>query len=213
MHGFGSTISTIIFIRKIKKIDPDIIHLHNIHGYYINVRVLFDYLRYSDKPLVWTLHDCWPFTGHCSYFDEVHCFKWEQECHSCPNLKAYPSSWWLDNSKRNYKLKKELFTGVKNFAIVTPSNWLAGHVRKSFLNKYPIKTVPNGIDLSVFRNVNEESLISKYKIPFLGFVLGVARIWDRRKGLADFIELRKSLPACIHIIIVGLNSKSDCKHA
>jgi putative colanic acid biosynthesis glycosyltransferase len=204
LHGFGSTIATIFFIRKIKKIDPDIIHLHSIHGYYINVRVLFNYLRDSGKAVVWTLHDCWPFTGHCTYFDAVYCFKWEQGCYSCPNLRAYPASRWLDNSKQNYKLKKVLFTGVENLTIVTPSNWLAGHVKKSFLKKYPVKTLPNGIDLSVFRAMSVESLINKYKIPVIGFVLGVARIWDRRKGLADLVELRKRLPASIHITIVGL---------
>jgi glycosyltransferase involved in cell wall biosynthesis len=205
LHGFGSVMSTRGFIEKLKKIDPDIIHLHNIHGYYLNVEVLFNYLNKSDKPVVWTLHDCWPFTGHCSHFEAVNCFKWEMECQKCPNLKGYPKSWILDNSKNNYRIKKKLFTGHKNLTIVTPSDWLAKHVRKSFLKACPVEVIHNGIDLSVFRPTEKDSILSKYKIQAPGYILGIANIWTKRKGLDDFYELRGMISREIQIVLVGLS--------
>jgi putative colanic acid biosynthesis glycosyltransferase len=204
LHGFGSTLSTITFVKKLKKTDPDIIHLHNIHGYYLNILVLFNYLKLSDKPIVWTLHDCWPFTGHCSYFDAVRCYKWENECHHCPNLNGYPKSIWLDNSRSNYHTKKKLFMGHKNLTIVAPSLWLARHLGNSFLKEYNVRVIHNGIDLSVFRPTTGRAIIEKYGIPSKKYILGIARIWDKRKGLADFIKLREQLPDSINITLVGL---------
>jgi putative colanic acid biosynthesis glycosyltransferase len=144
-HGFGSIKATKEFINKVIDINPDIIHLHNIHGYYINIEILFDYLKEANKPVVWTFHDCWSFTGHCAYFDYVGCNKWKTGCYSCPEKKAYPSSLIFDNSKNNYINKKEIFTVVKNLTIVTPSQWLANLVQESFLNEYPVKVINNGI--------------------------------------------------------------------
>lgn len=135
-HGFGSTKATREFIDKVKALDPDVVHLHNIHGYYINIELLFDYLKQSNKPVVWTLHDCWAFTGHCSYFDYVNCERWQHGCYECPQNKDYPASIYIDYSKWNYQKKKEIFAGVKNMTIVTPSKWLAGLVGKSFLSEY-----------------------------------------------------------------------------
>ena len=120
-HGFGSVNATKKFIEEVKDYDPDIIHLHNIHGYYINIEILFNYLKEANKPVIWTLHDCWAFTGHCSYFDYVGCNKWKSGCYNCEQKGEYPSSKVLDNSKLNYEKKKELFTSVKNMTIVTPS--------------------------------------------------------------------------------------------
>jgi len=207
LHGFGSTKATGNFIEKVKEINPDIVHLHNIHGYYLNVEVLFNYLKQAGKPVVWTLHDCWPFTGHCSHFDFVNCYKWETLCFECPNKKGYPSSWLVDNSRSNYKRKKESFTGLPDLIIVTPSKWLAGHVKKSFLKDYPVKVVPNGINLDVFKPLESLKGLEKYGFKSNGFVLGVAGIWSKRKGLVDFIRLRELLPACIQIVLVGLSKK------
>jgi glycosyltransferase involved in cell wall biosynthesis len=211
LHGFGSVKSTRAFIETVNKINPDIIHLHNIHGYYLNVKVLFNYLKETHKPVVWTFHDCWPFTGHCSYFDGVNCFKWETECHHCPNKKGYPPSWFLDNSRNNYHRKKDLFTAVKNLTIVTPSNWLAAHVNNSFLKEYPVKVIHNGIDLSVFQPGQKQKLPSKNHINKKNYIVGVASVWDKRKGLADFIRLRDLLPKEIEIVLVGLKSKQLSK--
>lgn len=140
LHGFGSKNATKKFLKKIDQINPDIIHLHNIHGYYINIELLFNYLKEKQKPLVWTLHDCWAFTGHCAHFEYVGCYKWKNGCFSCPQKNRYPSSWFFDNSKHNWEKKKELFTGIKKMIIITPSQWLAELVGQSFLEFIPAKT-------------------------------------------------------------------------
>lgn len=207
LHGFGSANATRIFLEKVNALNPDVIHLHNLHGYYLNVELLFNYLKSAHKPVFWTFHDCWPFTGHCSHFDGVNCFKWKTECHHCPNKKGYPTSWFLDNSKYNYHRKKNLFTGIKNLTIVTPSNWLAEHVKNSFLKDYPVKVIHNGIDLSVFQPVEKQEEISKHKLFENAYILGVASIWNERKGLADFFRLREMLAKEIGIVLVGLNQK------
>lgn len=203
-HGFGSVKATKKFIEEVKKFDPDIIHLHNIHGYYINIEVLFDYLKEANKPVIWTLHDCWAFTGHCAYFDFVGCDKWKNQCGECPQKSGYPSSKFTDNSKLNYEKKKALFTSVKNMTIVTPSMWLANLVEKSFLGKYKVKTIKNGIDLHKFRPTyggfrKIHNIENKY------VVLGVAAIWDKRKGLEYFIKLSNELNDKYKIVLVGVN--------
>jgi len=207
LHGFGSTFATMIFINKLKKISPDIFHLHNIHGYYLNVKILFKYLKRSGKPVVWTLHDCWPFTGHCSYFDAFKCYKWELGCFKCPNLKGYPESWWRDNSRNNFKRKKALFTKHRNLTIIAPSFWLAGHISKSFLNEYPVTIIHNGIDLSIFKPIIGSTIIGRYNLPNQPFILGVANNWDKRKGLTDFYKFRQHLPNHISIVLVGLKKQ------
>jgi glycosyltransferase involved in cell wall biosynthesis len=206
-QGFGSVHATKALIKQIEEIQPDLIHLHNIHGYYINIEVLFDFLGQADIPVVWTFHDCWPFTGHCSYFDRFACEKWKTECHHCPNLKGYPQSWFVDNSRSNYRAKKALFNSVKDMVIVTPSRWLANHVSQSFLNNYPLKVIHNGIDLSMFKPVGVDEIRLKYKIGGDKMILGVASTWDQRKGLVDFILLRRKLDRSIGIVLVGLNKQ------
>lgn len=205
-HGFGSIKATEEFIKKVEEIDPDVIHLHNIHGYYINIEVLFDYLKEADKPVIWTLHDCWAFTGHCAYFDYVGCEKWKTGCYDCPEKKSYPSSRLLDKSKQNYLKKKEIFTGVKNMTIVTPSSWLAELVRESFLGEYPVKVINNGIDLKIFKPT-KSNFREKYNIEDKFIILGVANVWDRRKGFDYFIELSKLIKIDEIIVMVGLTEK------
>lgn len=205
-HGFGSKKATIKFIDEVKELDPDIIHLHNIHGYYINIEILFNYLKIANKPVVWTLHDCWSFTGHCAYFDYAACNKWQKGCNKCPEKKSYPSSFVFDNSKNNYASKKDIFTGVDNLTIVTPSHWLADLVKESYLKEYSVKVINNGIDLDVFKptkgNFKEKcSLNNKY------IIMGVASVWDRRKGLKYFIELADRLSEDEVIVLVGLSEK------
>ncbi|KRQ85860.1 GDP-mannose-dependent alpha-(1-6)-phosphatidylinositol monomannoside mannosyltransferase [Caloramator mitchellensis] len=206
-HGFSSKKATIDFIKKVEKINPDVIHLHNIHGYYINIEVLFNYLKTCNKRIIWTLHDCWAFTGHCAYFDYVGCDKWKKQCDNCPQKNKYPQSIFIDNSYLNYKRKKELFTGIKNMTIVTPSNWLANLVKESFLNEYEVKVIHNGIDLNVFKPVDGSNFRKKYNIQDKFIILGVANVWDERKGLKYFIELSKMIDENFKIVIVGLNEK------
>lgn len=205
--GFGSKRATEKFIEWVKEYDPDVIHLHNIHGYYINIEVLFKYLKESGKKVIWTLHDCWAFTGHCAFFDYVGCNKWKTECEHCPQKTEYPARMGIDCSKRNYDLKKELFSGVQNLTIVTPSEWLAKLLKESFLSEYPVKVIKNGIDTSVFKNT-KSNIKERFGIgEDIKVILGVASVWDRRKGLEDFLKLSKLLNDKYKIVLIGLNKK------
>lgn len=204
-HGLGSVRATKRLIDEMKKVNPDIIHLHNIHGYYLNYPLLFEYLSTIDTPVIWTLHDCWAFTGHCVHYTDVKCDKWKSGCFDCPNLCDYPKS-WMDNSSRNYKLKKEYFTKVKNMTIVSVSQWLGNEVKHSFLSKYSVKTIHNGIDTSIFTPTASDAR-NRYGIGDRFLILGVATHWDKRKGLSDFIELSKRLSKDEVILLVGLSEK------
>lgn len=203
-QGFYSTSATKKLIEKIKEYNPDIIHLHNVHGYYLNIKTLFEFLKEYNKPIVWTLHDCWAFTGHCAYFSFRGCEKWKTECNNCPLKKDYPSSLVLDNSQKNFNEKKELFTSLDNVTLVTPSMWLADLVKKSYLEKFSVKVINNGIDLNKFKPTKSD-FREKNGLENKQIILGVASVWEERKGLKDFIELSKNLTDDQQIILVGLN--------
>lgn len=205
-HGLGSRRATLRLIDEIKELDPNIIHLHNIHGYYVNIQILFNYLKETNKPVVWTLHDCWSFTGHCSHFDLIGCNKWQTGCFDCPQKKSYPSSILIDNSRNNYRIKKELFTGLNNLTIVTPSEWLANLVMKSFLKEYPIKVINNGIDLEIFKPT-KSNFREIYNIKNKFVILGVATAWGTSKGIDYFIKLSKLINEDEIIVMVGLKEK------
>ena len=216
-HGHGSYFATKKMVKLLKKINPDIIHLHNIHGYFINLKILFNYLKKEYKgKVIWTLHDCWAFTGHCSYFTMAKCKKWKKQCFSCPQVRTYPKSLLFDTSKKEYMLKKELFSGVKNLTIVTPSIWLKELVKKSFLKKYNVEVINNGIDLNSFKENIDTQIYGKYNIPKnKKIILGVANIWEKRKGLDDFLELSKILEDDYIILLVGKLDKKNiekCKN-
>lgn len=207
-HCLCSTKSTKKLIRKIKEIRPDVIHIHNLHGYYINMKILFDFLKKADLPVVWTLHDCWSFTGHCTYFDYIKCKKWVSGCYRCPQKRLYPASFLFDRSSRNYKIKKEIFNNVKNMTIVPVSYWLGELVKKSFLKEYPIKVIQNGIDTNCFFPVKNNKVIEKYNIGKKIVLLGVSNQWTKRKGFDDFIALNKVIDHTVYkIVLVGLNNK------
>lgn len=205
-HGLFSTIATKKLIRQIEVVDPDIIHIHNLHGYYINYKMFFEYLSQSKTPTVWTLHDCWPFTGHCVYFDFCKCNKWESACEHCPQTDTYPKSFY-DNSKSNYCSKRHSFTSLENLVFVPVSNWLNGQLKKSFLKNYPSVVVRNGIDLQCF---GSSDLIEIPNLQHKFVVLGVANVWEERKGLDDFLLLSEKLSEDVVIILIGL-SKSQIK--
>ena len=204
--GFGSRKATLKFIDFIKEFAPDIIHLHNLHGYYINVEILFEFLKEYNKPVVWTLHDCWAFTGHCAHFDLYKCYKWQTGCCECPQKKEYPASLVFDNSRNNYIRKKQVFQGVNKLVVVTPSQWLAGLVKESFLQNYETRVINNGIDLTLFRPTNGD-FRKRYNLENKIIVLGVASAWGARKGLVDFIELRKLLDGRYEIVLVGVSEE------
>lgn len=205
--GFTAKRATKKLIKEIKAYDPDVIHLHNLHGYYLDIEVLFDYLKSADKKVIWTLHDCWAFTGHCAYFDYAKCYKWETGgCENCPQKKEYPKSIFLSRSKKNFARKKRAFTGVKDLTIVTPSNWLKNLVERSFLKDYKVVTVYNGIDLDKFKPIKSD-ILKRYGLENKKILLGVANIWDRRKGFTDFIKLAEVLPDDYKIVLIGVTEK------
>ena len=204
--GFGSTQATQKFIRWIQEYDPDVIHLHNLHGYYLNVEVLFDYLRTCGKKIIWTLHDCWSFTGHCAFFSSAKCVKWEEKCQKCPQKRGYPTSLLRDHSLQNFARKKQAFTGIPNMILVTPSQWLADLVKQSFLREYPVTVIHNGINTDVFRPTPSK-LREKYHLEGKRVILGVASVWNARKGLADFIALSELLGNREQIVLIGLTEQ------
>lgn len=204
-HGLGSTFATKILIRKIEKINPDIIHLHGIHGYYVNYEVLFSYLNRVEKPVVWTMHDFWAVTGHCTYFTDINCNKWQNKCFNCPKSKNYPKSIFFDRSKINFLLKKDLFNTIKNLSVVSVSEWMGSLVEKTFLKNHFQKTILNGVDVNNFSPKNPSRLLEKFNLKDKFILLGVATSWGERKGWHDFIELNRLLPEKYQIILVGLN--------
>lgn len=203
-HGLGSTLATKRFVDRIKKINPDIIHLHNIHGYYLNYKVLFEYLAESKTPVVWTLHDCWSFTGHCTHFDNAGCEKWMYECGKCPLLMAQYKSRLVDRSRKNFLLKKNLYSKLSNVTIVPVSHWLGGLVSQSILKQFPVRVIQNGIDLNVFKpttnNVREKFGVTDDKL----LVLGVLGSGLAEKGKDEFIELSQRND--LKIVLVGLTN-------
>lgn len=208
-EGLNAKHATKKFIKWVKTYDPDVIHLHNLHGYYLNLEILFDYLKTCGKKIVWTLHDCWAFTGHCSYFDYPHCDRWKTGCSGCIRLHDYPKS-FTDRSKRNFDKKKQLFTGISNLTIVTPSEWLADLVKQSFLKEYPVEVINNGIDLSIFKPTPSD-FRERHGLHDQKIILGVAFVWDKRKGFDDFIKLAGVIDDGYRIVMVGVNKKQK-KH-
>lgn len=199
-HGLASRIATRQLIKEIKKIKPDIIHLHNIHGYYLNYKILFKYLNSVQTPVVWTLHDCWSFTGHCAHFIDAQCYKWKNECGNCPLYRNYPSA-YTDHSKQNYQLKGKLFPHKENIFIAPVSKWMSDFVKESFFKDKKRAIFHNGINLNIFKP-------SKFNTTNRINIIGVSSVWNRAKGLFDFYKLREILdPNKYYITLVGLNQE------
>lgn len=207
LHGVYSKLVTWKLLKTLKKFKPDIIHLHNLHGWYINLPMLFNYIKKNNIRTIWTLHDCWSFTGHCPHFDMIGCEKWKTGCYECPQYREYPQS-WVDNSKKMYKRKKQWFTGVHDMTLITPSRWLADLTKQSFLKDYPVQVINNGIDLNAFKPA-ESDFRQKYNCVDKFVLLGVAFGWGKRKGLDVFIELAKRLDDKYQIVLVGTDENTD----
>lgn len=202
--GFGSKNATERFIAWVKDYDPDVIHLHNLHGYYINIEVLFNYLKTSGKRIIWTLHDCWAFTGHSALCDGIGCERWENGCYECPNMKEYPSS-YVDRSIRNWQRKKRVLSNIPNMTIITPSHWLEGLVKRSFLKNYPVKVIHNGIDTKLFYPIHDD-FREVYGLTDKIIILGVASNWNSLKGYNDYIEVSEKLGEPYRVVLVGLTN-------
>lgn len=204
LQDYGSVISTYELIRKIKKIKPDIIHLHDIVGWYVNIGILFKFLKKYNKPIVWTFHDCWAFTGRCIYFDAAKCDRWKTGCGKCPQISYMPKSWYFDHSAHNWRRKNRLFNSIENMTIVCPSMWLKELTGKSFLSRHRCLTINNGINLKTFEPITGNTY-NKLKSLNKKIILGVASTWSTRKGVNDFIELSKRIPDDYQIVLVGIS--------
>lgn len=203
-QNLSSVRATEKLVRYIEQIKPDIIHLHILHGHYLNIRVLFNYIRKKDIPVVWTFHDCWAFTGHCGYFFDVCCDKWKDGCELCPLKKSYPRSMFFDRSREQWLEKKELYSQYQNLHIVTVSKWLEKLVIDSFLRDRDIRTIYNGVDCSIFYPRNSYGKVrNRLGLNNEKIILGVASGWTERKGIADFIEIASKISEDTRIVLVG----------
>jgi len=205
--GFEAKSATCNLIRYLDEIKPDIVHLHVLHSHDCNLTMLFDYLRKEHIKVFWTFHDCWAITGYCPHFDMLNCDKWKSECNHCPDWKRF--SWFFDRSKEIYRRKRAMVEGL-DLTIITPSEWLAGVVKESFMKDVPVKVINNGIDLNIFKPVNRadiklDKLRNKYGFTDKKIILGVADVWSARKGLPDFIKLREKLDGSFIIVLVGVS--------
>ena len=204
--GFFGSKQTKKLINLIESFKPDIIHFHTLYGYWLNIDILFSYLRAKNIRVISTLHSCWDFTGHCCYFTKANCDKWKTQCNRCPEKKDYPSSFLMDNSVANFRDKSKLFNDCKSLEYVAPSEWMKKCVLESFLKGHAVTVIHNGIDLSSFRK--NDSSLSKYGIDSeKKMILGVAACWTKRKGLEDLIELSNVLPPNFQVVVVGVNGK------
>lgn len=205
-HGFYNVTETKRLIEYINQIKPDIIHLHNIHNHYVHVGMLFNFIKQNKIPVVWTLHDCWSFTGWCAYFDYVHCEKWKNECHHCPCKHDYPFTWFLDKSKSNYYKKRKIFNEVDNLILISPSQWLADLTRMSFLKGYPVKVINNGVDTNVFYPIISDL---KKRLGIIGkrMILAIAAQLAKRKGAEYLLKIPERLNDNEILVLLGLTSK------
>jgi glycosyltransferase involved in cell wall biosynthesis len=202
-HGFASWLATRRLIRMIRDYNPDLVHLQVVHGYYVNIAMLFNELKRLCKPVVWTQHDCWAFTGHCAHFDYVGCDRWITGCHHCPEKGQYPISLLMDNSRRNYSDKRRLFNQLDSLTLVCPSKWLADLTRESFLKNHPVKVINNGVNLDVFKP-RLSQIRENFNLKNKFVILAVATVWRERKGLNDLIRMAGHLEEDEIIIMVGL---------
>lgn len=205
-HGLGSIRATKKFVAWMEQLTPDVVHLHNIHGYWMNYDVLFDYLYKTNIPIVWTFHDCWAITGHCAMFTSDYCDKWKYQCSSCPHLEWYPKSLFLDRSEKHFNMKKNLFGSYHNLTVVSVSKWLDGIVSESFLKGKSHIVIPNGVDVDVFSPQEEavERIRAQYGLKDKIVVISVADKWHEGIGLSDVSKLRSILDDRFVIMLVGV---------
>ena len=211
-HGLASWSATRRFIKEIKALKPDIIHIHNIHGYFLNYKMLFEYLKEADIPVIWTVHDCWLYTGHCFHYASVGCYRWKTQCYDCPQKKAFPTSWLLDRSRQNFIDKKMAFTSLKDLTIVTVSEWMKNEMKDSFFKDCRFQVIHNGVDLEVFAPQPDDSAVrERYGLGDKKIILGLASIWCREKGWDDFMEMSRMLSEDEVIVMVGVTEEQQ-KH-
>ncbi len=198
-HGLASRLATRRFVARLRELNPDVIHIHNIHGYFLNYKILSRALAQMGKPVVWTVHDCWLYTGHCYHYASAGCERWKTGCHHCPQKKAFPASWLLDRSRRNWEDKKKAFCSIPGLTLVTVSRWMKGEIARSFLGGVRCEVIHNGIDLDTFR----PSPSAETALAYGTYYLAVASIWLPEKGLQDLEKLSSVLDADERLVVVG----------
>ena len=203
-HGLVSRRATKQLIRRIREINPDVVHIHNVHGYWLNYPLLCQYLRESGKPVIWTVHDCWLYTGHCYYYSAARCDKWQTGCGHCPQKRAFPASWVFDRSARNWHDKQHAFGSLERLTIVPVSDWIRQEMAHSFLADKPFQVIHNGIDLDVFHPAEPGA-----ERPAGTVILGVATLWHEEKGVRDFVELAGRLHEGERLVLVGRMSEEQ----
>ena len=210
-HGLVSRRATLKLIQKIREIDPDIVHIHNVHGYFLNYPLLCRYLTERNKPVIWTVHDCWLFTGHCYHYSAAGCDRWQTGCHHCPQKHAFPASYGFDRSRKNYRDKRNAFAGIPTMMLVPVSEWMRGEISRSFLKELPCHVITNGIDLETFQTRPDPSIRERYGIRRKYYYLAVASVWLPEKGIADLIALAAMLQDDEQLVMVGRLSAKQRK--
>ncbi len=207
-HGRGSRRATEAFVDALRLFRPDLLHMHNLHGYYLHIETLFRYIRESRVPTVWTLHDAWALTGHCSHYMRVGCDRWRTCCHGCPQKREYPASLWLDASRRNYQVKRSAYQHQPNLTVVSPAQWLFDALEASILRDARRVLIPNGIDLSLFSPARDETMRARYGVaPGQAMLLAVAAPFDERKGFSDALRIAESVGGRVRLVMVGLTDR------
>lgn len=209
--GFHSRGITRRLLKRLDEIDPDVVHLHVLLGYYINVEMLFNWLAVHRCQVKWTLHDCWAFTGHCIHFTYARCDQWKTRCaqgSGCPQTKTYPKTYCAKSVGWNFEQKRRLFTMLpeSRLQLIAPSQWLASLVGQSFLYRYDVAVVRNSIDDGVFKP-SPSAFRKDRGLEGSFVVLGVASVWSDRKGLDDFVRLADKLDERFAIVLVGLSKR------
>ena len=208
-EGYGSYFATRRFLKEMRAFHPDVVHLHNLHGCYLHLPTLFGALKRMGVPVLWTLHDCWPFTGHCAYYDLCGCDRFETECHHCPQKHAYPECIGLSRAGANHRAKKRWLTALPNLTFVAPCEWMKRQVERSFMKGAPVRVIPNGVDLTTFHPMEAEAveLRRKYGLENAQVLLAVASEWDARKGLKDLLLCREHWDQSCRLVIIGLSGE------
>lgn len=212
-HGLASNEATRLFVKQIQELKPDVIHIHNIHGYFLNYQILFDFLAKSNIPVIWTVHDCWLYTGHCYYYSYAGCNKWQTGCGHCPQKKEFPASWLIDRSHQNYEDKKQAFTSLPldQLTIVPVSEWIREEMQHSFFQNNQFHVIHNGINTNIFNIYNPEQVKQKYGLNGKHILLGVASIWSREKGFDDCIQMADLLHPDEILVLVGVRPEQQKK--
>lgn len=201
-----SYISTYRIIHFLKKEKPDIVHLHNLHSNYVNLKILLNFLAKENIATVLTLHDCWFFTGKCTHYTEAECYKWKEQCGCCPRLKNDIPSFFFDRTEYMFNVKKKAFSAIKKLGVIGVSDWITDQAKESFLKDNCIfERIYNWIDLDVFKPRNTDN----FDFKFIGLknkikILCISGVWDKKSvRFHDLMTLSKNISNDFEILLAG----------